>query len=471
VTGDGSSPTISQRLASWAAGIQLSDLPPEVLDDARWRLIDQVGVCIAGTRSESARAVHRVAERFGGNPQATTLVTGSRYSAPLAGWVNGAVGHAADYDDMNGTAAVHISSVAVPAALSAAEALRASGAQCLLAMVVGAEVGLRILSGAPPHQFHKRGLHGTGVAGPFVAAAITAKLMGLESHAIAQALGMAGSRASGLMQTLVDGSWVKQLHPGWAVEAGLTCAWLASEGFTGPMEVVEGQYGFFRSLLHGDEEQLDLERILADLGRRWLLPETTFKPWPNGVWNHASMEGAQLITHSEGLSIGDIERIDVYVPPVCLPIVCEPREAKLHPQSVYHMKFSLPYSVAMLLKLGRVEVDDYRQDVLEDPEIAALAARVHCHPDPSMQPETFPARVELTTQAGRVLVHDVPAQLGSSQHPMSQVEHRRKFHGNAVPSLGERRTEQLLEALESFSECPEVERITALTVPTFDAVG
>jgi 2-methylcitrate dehydratase PrpD len=470
VAGD-SSLTISQRLAEWAAGVRPNDLPAEVLDDARRRLIDQVGVCIAGTRSESARAVHRVAERFGGNPQATTLVTGSRYSAPLAGWVNGAVGHAADYDDMNGTAAVHISSVAVPAALAAAEALQVGGAQCLLALAVGAEVGLRIMSGAPPHQFHKRGLHGTGVAGSFVGAAITTKLMGLGPEVVAQALGMAGSRASGLMQTLVDGSWVKQLHPGWAVEAGLTCAWLAAEGFTGPMEVIEGQYGFFHALLHGDEEQLDLERVTRGLGRRWLLPETTFKPWPNGVWNHASMEGAQVILQRERLAIDEIERIDVHVPPVCVPIVCEPREAKLHPQSVYHMKFSLPYSVAMLLKLGRVEVDDYRQDVLQDPEVAALAARVHCHPDPSMQPETFPARVELTTRTGRAFVHDVPAQLGSPQHPMSQEDHRRKFRANVAPSLGERQTEQLLDALEHFSECQRVGRITAMTVPTLDAVG
>jgi 2-methylcitrate dehydratase PrpD len=463
--------TISERLATWAAAVRLEDLPAAVVADARWRLVDQVGVCIAGTRSESARAIHRVAERFGGRPQATTLGVGTRYSAPLTGWVNGAVGHAADYDDMNGVAAVHISSVAVPAALAAAEALEAGGAECLLAMVVGAELGLRILSGAPPHQFHKRGLHGTGMAGPFVAAAITARMMDLAPPVITQALGMAGSRSSGLMQTLVDGSWVKQLHPGWAVEAGLTCAWLAAEGFTGPTEVVEGQFGLFNSLLHGDASALDLGRITDRLGERWLLTETTFKPWPNGVWNHASMEGALRIVERERLSIEDIERIDVHVPPVCIPIVCEPREAKLHPRSVYHMKFSLPWSVAMLLVLGRVEADDYQESVLHDPTVEALATRVHCHSDPSMRPETFPARVELTTRSGGRHVHDVAAQLGSPQHPMSDGDHRRKFRGNVVPSLGEAPTERLLSALEDFLECPRVEQVTALTVPQLDAVA
>lgn len=463
--------TISQRLASWAAAVRAEDVPAHVMEDARWRLVDQVGVCIAGTRSESARAVHRVAERFGGNPQATTLGVGTRYSAPLTGWVNGAAGHAADYDDMNGVAAVHISSVAVPAALAAAEALRCSGSECLVAMAVGAEIGLRILSGAPPHQFHKRGLHGTGVAGPFVAAAIMGKLMDLPPMTLAQALGMAGSRSSGLMQTLVDGSWVKQLHPGWAVEGGLTCAWLADEGFTGPAEVVEGQFGFFPALLHGDEAELHLDRIVEGLGHRWLLPETTFKPWPNGVWNHASMEGAMVITQREHLSPDDIEHIDVHVPPVCIPIVCEPRAAKVSPSSAYHMKFSLQYSVAMLINLGRVEVDDYNETTLRDPAIRALAERVRCHADPSMQPDTFPARVEVTTRAGEIHVHDVPAQLGSPRHPMSEDDHRRKFRGNAVPTLGEAQAERLLFALENFADCPRVEQVAALTVPHLNAAA
>ena len=136
------------------------------------------------------------------------MAFGSRLPAPLAGWVNGAVGHGADFDDMHGGAAVHISSVMVPAALAAAEAAGSSGSDCLLAMVVGGEIALRINTGAPPHQFHHRGLHGTGVAGPFAAAAIGSKVLGLSPGQTANALGMAGSRSSGLMQTLIDGTWL-----------------------------------------------------------------------------------------------------------------------------------------------------------------------------------------------------------------------------------------------------------------------
>ena len=457
--------SVSGRLARWSAGLRREDLPPEVVDDARWRLVDQVGVCVAGSRSPAAAIVHRVATRFGGTPEATSIVFGTRFPAPLAGWVNGAVGHGPDYDDMHGTAAVHISSVAAPAALAAAEAAGATGAQCLLALVAGAEIALRINTGAPPHQFHHRGLHGTGVAGPFAAAAIASKLLGLGAAATSNALGMAGSRAAGLMQTLIDGSWVKQLHPGWGVQDGITCALLAREGFTGPAEVLEGKFGYFQALLHGDESTFQLERITDALGERWLLPETTYKPWPNGVWNHASMDGTATIMRRESLTVADVERIDCFVPPICIPIVCEPRDAKLNPRSVYHMKFSLQFSVAMLAVLGAVEVDDYTEKTLANAAIHEFAARIHCHADPSMPPDTFPARVRLTTVDGRVFEEDVPAQRGTRRNPMSTEDHRRKFRGNVRPTLGDEQTEELLAALEGGWDVADVRALLALTVP------
>jgi len=457
--------TISEQLALWATKMTAGDLPASVVDDARWRLVDQVGVCIAGSREQSARVVAEVADGFGGSPQATTMAFGSRLPAPLAGWVNGAVGHGADFDDMHGGAAVHISSVMVPAALAAAEAAGSSGSDCLLAMVVGGEIALRINTGAPPHQFHHRGLHGTGVAGPFAAAAIGSKVLGLSPGQTANALGMAGSRSSGLMQTLIDGTWLKRLHPGWAVQGGLTCALLAEKDYTGPAEVIEGTFGFFHALLHGDEETFQFDEILNGLGERWRLPETTFKPWPNGVWNHASMDGAFAIFQREGLTIADIERIDLYLPPLALPIIAEPREAKLHPTSAYHMKFSVQYSVAMLLVLGWVDVDDYNDEVLADPAIARLAARVYCHPDPSLEPHHFPARTELTTTDGRTFTEYVPAQRGDALNPFSPDDHRRKFRGNAVPTLGPARTDLLLERLEDAWEAPDVGGLMALTIP------
>lgn len=368
--------TISQTLGRWISETTVAEIPDVVISDAIWRVIDQVGICIAGSGDENARAVRDVARELGSQERSTTFVFGDRFSAPMAGCVNGASGTALDYDDLHPESAVHISSVAVPAALALGEDRNANGEQMLLALALGAEVGIRVMVGAPPHQFHRRGIHATGTGGPFAAAAIGAKLLGLNAEQCANALGLAGSRSSGFLQGLVDGSSVKILHPGWAVEGGLTVALLAQKGYTGPAEVIEGKLGLYHAFLAGDENTFHLERICDGLGMRWLLPETEVKTWPNCAWNHSSLDGVAEIVRKNGLVYRDVERVDCFVPAPCIPLVCEPRETKLNPQTTYHMKFSLPYSLAMLLVKGDISVNDYNDEVLADPIVHEYASRV-----------------------------------------------------------------------------------------------
>ena len=440
-------PTATQRLAAFSSELRPEHLPAEVIENARWRLIDMVGVIIAGSRLESAGPISRVAGRMGGTEEATTLVFGQRLPAPLAGFVNGAVGHGPDYDDTHSRASVHISNVVVPAALAMGEARAASGRDLITAMVAGAEVGLRVGTAAPAHVFHSRGLHATAVCGPFGAAASAALLLGLDQVQTAQAIGMAASQASGLMQGLIDGSWVKRLQPGWSVQSGLTVALLAAEGFTGPDEALEGRYGLYSAYIFDRRQEVDLESALGSLGVRWLYPETIYKPYPNGAWNHSSMDAYVAIVRDHNLRHQEIDRVDCFVPPDCIPIVCEPREAKLNPTSGYHMKFSLPYSLAILAVLGHALVDDYSESVLADPAVAAFARRVHCAGDPALQAVGFPARVEVQTVTGERYTCDMPAQRGGLLNPMTELELSSKFRANVEPSLGAEPAARLLETL------------------------
>lgn len=450
--------TASERLAALSS-TEPRDLPDAVRTDARWRLTDTVGVCLAGSRLEYAPAVRDLAEELGGRPDASTVGFGQKLPAPLAGFVNGALAHGADFDDTHSVASAHISCVVVPAALAMGERTGATGAAVLTAMVVGADVGLRI-GAAAPHLFHARGLHPTLVVGPFAAAAVGARLLGLDQRRTASALGLAGSQAAGLLQGMLDGSWVKQLHPAWAVQSGLTAALLAGKGFIGPRAVLEGRSGLYGALLYGEE--IDLDAVCADLGARWLYPETVFKPYPNGAWNHSSTDGVAELMQRERVSADDIDRIDCTISPHGLGAVCEPREIRLHPQSPYHMKFSLPYAVAMRAVLGRITADDYTEEVRGDQRVAALAQRVFCHGDPEMPAEQFPARVRLVTRDGRSFEIHVTAQRGGPQNPMNADQHRAKFLANAEPTLGSERSGQLLQALEGAWGAPSLASVVRL---------
>jgi 2-methylcitrate dehydratase PrpD len=455
--------TVTERLAAFCAALRPEDIPEPVRDDARWRTMDTLGVALAGSRMDYAGAVRDVFGDMGGKAEATALGLRRRIPAAHAGFVNGSLAHGPDYDDTHSVAMVHIGCLVVPAALAMAERAGASGAAMLGALVAGAEVGLRI-GAASPHRFHMRGYHATGVVGPFAAAAVASSLLGLDAARTADALGLAGSQAAGLLVGLHDGSWVKRLHPGWSVQSGITAALLADRRFLGPRQVLESPWGLYGVLLHGDREATDPEKVLDGLGERWLLPGTTYKPYSSGAWNHSTMDAVREIMQSSALSHHDIARIEAFVPPECIPIVCEPREAKINPATPYHMKFSLPYSTAILAVRGHADIDDYDEAVLRDPEIHDLAARIECVADPAMSPEGFPARVVLHTRDSRRLEESVPWQRGGPGNPMSPDDHRAKFRANAEPSLGEGRTIQLMEAIEAGWELDRVDRLGRLLI-------
>lgn len=454
---------VALQMAEFCAGLKPADLPSHVMDDARWRLMDTAGVALAGSRMDYAQVVRDVIVGFGGRPDASVLGSGESLPVAAAGFVNASFAHGPDYDDTHSVAMVHIGCLVVPAALAVGEWTGASGGQAMTALVAGAEVGLRI-GAAAPHRFHQRGYHATGVVGPFAAAAVTSLLLELDTKRFASGLGLVASQAAGLLEGLHDGSWVKRLHPAWSVQAGITAALLAQGGFIGPALGIEGDWGLYSVLLYGEEAATEPEAVTADLGKHWLLPETTYKPYSNGAWNHSSMDAVADIMRSEGLTHADIARVDAFVPPECIPVVCEPRDAKIHPHTPYHMKFSLPYSVAILAVVGHADVDDYTDEIHTNPVVADLAARVECHEDRDMPSLNFPARVLLTTRDGREFERVVRAQRGGPGNPMSPDDHRAKFRSNATPSLGQAKVEEAISVIESIWEAPSLDRLMRLLV-------
>ena len=451
-------PTVAEELASFSAGLDPAAIPAEVKDDARWRLMDTLGVAIAGRRMDSAASVLAVANSLGGEPQATAIGSGRKLPAPMAGWVNGALAHMPDFDDTHSLAMVHISCTSVPAALAMGERVDASGAEMLTALVAGGEIGLRI-GAAVPHRFHAHLFHATPTCGTFVAAAAGSKLLGNDVARTANSLGIAASQSAGLLQGMQDGSWIKRLHPGSAVQSGLLAALLAEQGFTGPREIIEGVSGLYRTLLGGEE--FDAQAVCAGLGETWLYPDTVYKPYPNGAWNHSSTDGVIAIMREHGLAHTDVERIDCSIPVEGMHAVCDPRENRLRPQTPYHMKFSLYYSVAILAVLGHEDLDDYTEAVRIDPRIAEFAARIYTHGDESLKPESFPARVTLSTKDGRSFETHVRAQRGGPGNRMAADDHRRKFTSNVIAGFGSEGTEQLRAAIEGIWEARDLKALTS----------
>ena len=148
-------------------------------------------------------------------------------------------------------------------------------ASALLGIAIGVETLCR-LSLVAPKMVHKAGFHPTAVLGAMAAAAGIGAALKCDRRQIVDALGIAGSMASGIIEYLAEGAWTKRLHPGWAAQAGLRAVLLAKHGFHGPRTVFEGAHGFFHGFAHTTEA--DYEALTADFGERWVTETLAFKP-------------------------------------------------------------------------------------------------------------------------------------------------------------------------------------------------
>jgi 2-methylcitrate dehydratase PrpD len=450
--------SLSETLAQFAVDLRPDAVPTSVLAAVQRHLLDVLGVAFAAAAQPFARQALDAATALGGSGDSPVIGFSTRLPAPWAALVNGVLAHGLDYDDTHEESVTHVSCSVAPTLLAAAA--QADGRQALTALALGMECAVRI-GRAAPGRFHDRGFHPTGVCGAYASTVVAGKLAGLDAAQLTNALGLVGSMASGTMEFLSDGTWAKRVHPGWAAHAGLTAATLARCGFTGPRETLDGRFGLYRTHLGDDDWQGDA--VTAELGERWHLLDIAMKPYPCCHMTHACIDAAAALRRLPGVRPRDIARVECFIHPREMPVVCEPRGTKLVPQTDYDAKFSLPYCVAAMLVRGRLDLDDFTTVSITDPAVLELAQRVECLPDPAADyPRCFPGRVRLQLRDGRVFDHDEPVNRGSGLRPLTELEVCDKFRRNAARRIPAAQVEALGELVLHLEHATDLDQLREL---------
>src|SRR5258708_878845 len=275
--------SVSEQMAA-AFAAMAPTLPAEVGAMCDSLLLDIAGLCVAARDADyvqsALRATGHATEESGA---CTAIGHAGSHGVTAAALCNGIAAHGEDYDDTFEGGPVHAGAVIVPAVLATAEQHALGGDDIARAVAVGCEVMCR-LSLVAPMRVHKAGFHPTGVFGALGAAAGVASALALSRTQWVNALGIAGSMASGIIEYLAEGASTKRMHPGWAAQGGYRAARLAQAGFTGPRTLFEGEHGFFHAFAHSDD--CDFTAMLDGVAERWLCADIAFKPYACGTMAH-----------------------------------------------------------------------------------------------------------------------------------------------------------------------------------------
>jgi 2-methylcitrate dehydratase PrpD len=454
---------LARELAEWVVRLRYEDLPPDVIDATKLRILDVLGLALAGTETRFGRAIRAGALAVSPPGPCRIIGTGERVSVTSAAFANASFPQALEFDDTHNESIVHMSSPSVAAALALAETRSVTGREAILAIAISNEIACRV-GVVAPGQFHRRGFHPTGLFSPFGIAYGAGKLLGLDADALAYAAGTCGSFAAGVLECWVDGTDTKFLHSGWAAQSGLSAAVFAQSGVTGPPRIFEGRFGLFASHLQDPSASTRLERIVEGLGSHWESRLSSFKPFPAAHVLHPYIS-AILRLREGGLRAADVARIECPVAEFNVSIVCEPVEEKRAPASQAHCRVCLQYTLAEALYCGKLGKDAYEDRNRLDPEILALARVVDYYVDPAFPgPGRFKGAVRVTLKDGRVLTEIEEYNRGSAENPMSQSELRAKFDDNASGMLTGEQRDRLASEIGRADNLSDVSTLVGLAV-------
>jgi len=413
--------SVAEQLADSIAGLRADRLPPAVRRKCEDLLIDVAGLCVTARNEDYIKSALAGCDDEG---PCTAIGHARTLSAASAAFINGTAAHGEDFDDTFEGGPVHAGAVIVPAVLAACERHRPEGAAALLGIAVGTEVMCR-LSTVVPKAVHKAGFHPTAIFGAMGAAAGVSAALGLNAKQIVNALGIAASMASGIIEYLAEGTWTKRLHPGWAAQSGIRAALLARGGFTGPRTVFEGVHGLFHGFAHTTEG--NYAALIDDFGTRWVTETLAFKPYPCGTMAHPYIDCAKRLA-ARGIKPAEVKELICEVAEGTVHRLWEPLADKQQPPNGYAAKFATPFILATGFVRGGVGLDAFTEAAVRDKDVLALAAKVRYVVDPkNPYPNNFTGHIRAVLNNGRVVEERQPHFRGGAQEPLTRADLEEKF--------------------------------------------
>ncbi len=441
---------LTVQVARHAVRADREPLSDSVLLLARQCVLDWVAVALVGAQEPVARILRAQASEDGGRPIASTVGGGARFSAVQAALINGATGHAIDYDDANIGAQGHITAAVLPAALAIAQARHASGRRLLQAFAAGYHAA-GMVGHYVGREHYDRGFHGTGTVGSFGAAVAAALLLGLDATGVARAMGIAGTQAAGLKAQF--GTMCKPFHAGKAAENGVRAAQLAARGFTSRDDLLEAAQGFGEvtsPLCHPESA------LAAPAGGHHLFGNL-FKYHAACYGTHSAIDAVAALRLEHKLAPAQVRRVELRVEPAA-DRMCNIAA----PRTGLEAKFSLRFNAALALA-----GEDTASPATYDDRNSARAdlCRLRDLVTVRLMPPSWPnmmAQATIETTDGRRLEGCANSAVPCTDLALQGQRLLHKFRMIAPPVVGAQRADAIAAALCKLESVADVESLMGM---------
>ena len=451
--------SISKQMAEFAANLQYDDIPADAIYEAKRFLLDSMGCALAAVHNDDMAMMYRFTDKLGGVPEATIIGTGGKTNAPNAALMNCLLTRALDYNDIYWENDPSHPSDMIGAALAAAEANGKSGKDALIAILIAYELELRWCHAAEPGVREVGWHHATLTQ--FVSPLVAGRMYDLDLDQLVAATGISGS-SHFTLGGVVAGHLtnMKNTADPLASQAGVIAALMAREGYSGPVEVLEGKEGLFEVL---NNVEWHPEVLLDGLGEQFLITRCGYKAFPTEALTHQPISAALQIRQEHHLAPDQIAEVLVETTVRGADILSDP--SKYKPKTRETADHSLPYVIAAALADGAVLPSSFSDEKLQDPVIWDLLGKINVVADPEIDalfPRVKRARVSITTTAGEKYTAQVDHAKGSPENPLTDEELVAKFRANASGVLTPEQMDKAIEATWKFEEIDDLSDYMAL---------
>lgn len=420
------------KLADFVSGFPRGQLPQQTREAISLLLLDLMGATAAGLHSRLAASARKAACDLYGPGKAQVWMTGITLSVAGAAMANSAAASALDIDDGHRGAAGHAGAGVIPAALAVGQTIGASDADIMDAIALGYDIALRVAASRPTSTIET---YASGRWVSYGAAAAAGRLLGLTKEQLAHALAIAGSEGPIVFPTgssKFQGSTVKEGIPP-AVVAGITGAYRALAGATGPLDLLDREDRYTPGILFGN------------LGEVWELQKCYLKPYACCRYMHAAIDAILALRQSGR----EITRLRIETFPQGLRLANE-----RVPRSLEGGQYSFYFSCALAALRGPEALQPVDLSSLMDEEVLGLANRIELEASDDFVtafPVRTPARVLLDQGEGlQEMVIDHP--LGDVANPMNWEQVARKFKNIGRVNLNEAHQENIISAVSGLGE-------------------